>query len=151
MEGEGLFNRIAEEFGIMQRLATEPAGQDWRMFLIPFLSDSQLQQIRLFVRDHPGDGSGTENDAGVRFIIEASFSRLGPFKFDGLVQTQKMSLVIRTEQALEDRIRKDIAEIYTTSLQALGFSGGIDFRAERFFEVNPMLESGFSSNSGVTA
>ena len=151
LDADGFMTRIGEEFGVMQRLATEPSGQDWRMFLIPFLSDSQLQQLRLFIRGQPGEEDSARDPAGIRFVIEASFSRLGPFQFDGLVQPHNMNLVVRTERSLEEMITSDISKIYMTSLQALGFSGNIDFRAERFFEVKPLLESGLTENSGVTA
>ncbi|MEX2617802.1 MAG: hypothetical protein WD767_17060 [Alphaproteobacteria bacterium] len=149
LNADGLLGRIGEEFGLMQRLATEPAGQDWRLFLIPLLSDGQLQQLRLFVRGRPDNGGDKSEQAGVRFVIEASFSRLGPFQFDGLVQATNMNLVIRTEQSLTEQIRKDIMNIYGTSLQALGFTGRIEFRAEQFFEVQPLAESGLAGRSEV--
>lgn len=149
LNADGLLGRIGEEFGLMQRLATEPAGQDWRLFLIPLLSDGQLHQLRLFIRGRPDNGGDKDEQAGVRFVIEASFSRLGPFQFDGLVQARNMNLVIRTERALAEQIRKDIMEIYGTSLQALGFTGHIEFRAEQFFEVQPLAESGLAGSSEV--
>ncbi len=151
MDQDGFLGRIGEEFGLMQRLATEPAGQDWRLFLIPLLSDGQLHQLRLFVRGKNGGSGGAEDPAGVRFVIEASFSRLGPFQFDGLVQARNMNLVIRTEHALTEKIQRDIMEIYGTSLLALGLTGHVEFRTEQFFEVQPLAESGLVGSPEVVA
>lgn len=151
LDSDGFLGRIGEEFGLMQRLAAEPAGQDWRLFLIPLLTDGQLHQLRLFIRGNRDDSGDTGDAAGVRFVIEASFSRLGPFQFDGLVQARNMNLVIRTERALEEAIRRDIMNIYGTSLQALGLTGHIEFRAEPFFEVQPLAESGLIDHSEILA
>ena len=37
-----LLDRLSGEFGQMQRLATESAGQDWRLFLIPVMTEQGL-------------------------------------------------------------------------------------------------------------
>jgi len=150
LESGGSLERLGREFAIMQRLASEPAGQDWRLFLVPFLSDEQLHQMRFFVRDDPGaaeDGAAT----GIRFIIEVTFTKLGPFQFDGLVRDKTMDLIVRTEQALSATARRDIAKIYGDSLAALGFTGGVAMRTESFFDVQPLQEAGLSGKPGVIA
>jgi hypothetical protein len=81
---------MIDEFGIMQRIASEPAGQEWRLFLLPVLSDEQLQQMRLFVRNNQEDDHEDEKTRETRFVIEVTFSRLGPFQFDGLARPKAL-------------------------------------------------------------
>jgi hypothetical protein len=95
MEREGLLGRITEEFGLMQRIASEPAGQDWRLFLIPIISDEQLHQLRFFVRDNAAKGRDEEEPRETRFVIEVTFTNLGPFQFDGLARPKALDLIIR--------------------------------------------------------
>ncbi|MBN4083204.1 hypothetical protein JYU08_00810, partial [bacterium AH-315-B06] len=150
LERGGSLDRLGEEFAVMQRLATEPAGQDWRLFLIPFLSDDQLHQMRFFVRDDPGNAEAGAS-AGIRFIIEVSFTKLGLFQFDGLVRDKAMDLIIRTALALPETARRDITQIYGDTLAALGYTGGVAIRTESFFNVQPLQEYGLPGKPGVIA
>ena len=84
--GGNLLDRLQRDMGDMRRMANEPAGQEWRSYLIPILSGSDLEQLKLFVRGERDQDENDEDSAGrkIRFVIEAEFSRLGPFQFDGL-------------------------------------------------------------------
>jgi hypothetical protein len=151
LEAQGLLGRITEEFGMMQRLAGEPAGQEWRLFLIPVLSDDQLHQMRLFIRDgREKAADGNPSDA-TRFVIEVTFSRLGPFQFDGLARPKSLDLIIRTEHAIAPPLRRSIADIFENSVSALGMHGSLRFRTETPFALQPLRDSGLLADAGVVA
>lgn len=151
IEREGFLGRMADEFGIMQRLATEPAGQDWRLFLIPFLSDAQLRQIRLFIRDKKNDDQDSDEPKETRFVIEVTFSKLGQFQFDGLARPKVLNLIIRTKADIGETMRQSITDIFTNTTSALGMDGSVGFRTEPFFELQPLRDSGLINNEGVLA
>ncbi|NKB56621.1 MAG: hypothetical protein GKS00_09810 [Alphaproteobacteria bacterium] len=151
LERDGLLGRMAEEFGVMQRFANEPAGQDWRLFLIPVLSDEQLRQIRLFIRDNGGGAQDADEPKETRFIIEVAFSKLGQFQFDGLARPKALDLIIRTEKELEQEMKQSITEIFADTTSALGLEGSVGFRTEAFFELQPLRDSGLASDAGVLA
>ncbi|MEC8200847.1 MAG: hypothetical protein VX085_14970, partial [Pseudomonadota bacterium] len=95
-------------------MANEPAGQEWRSYLIPILSGSDLEQLKLFVRGERDQDENDEDSAGrrIRFVIEVKFSRLGPFQFDGLSRERTIDLMVRTRDALSKTMRDDIRRIY---------------------------------------
>ncbi len=150
LAGAGSLDRLGEDFAVMQRLATEPAGQDWRLFLVPFLSDEQLHQMRFFIRDDTGDAEENAS-AGIRFIIEVTFTKLGPFQFDGLVRDKAMDLIVRTVLEVPRAARRNITQIYGDTLAALGYTGGVAICTESFFDVQPLQEAGLPGKPGVFA
>ena len=135
----------------MQRLANEPSGQEWRLFLLPVLSDEQLHQLRLFVRDNKESENNDEKAKETRFVIEVTFSKLGPFQFDGLARSNALDLIIRTEHELAGPMQYGIVEIFTDTTSALGLNGSVAFRTEAFFELQPLRDSGLTEDSGVIA
>jgi len=150
VEREGLLRRMSDEFGSMQRLANEPAGQDWRLFLIPVLSDAQLHQMRLFVRDHRGAKENDDDSQETRFVIEVTFSKLGPFQFDGLTQDKTLNLILRTQRDIGNSMHQSIVEIFDSTIAALGFTGSVRFRTEAFFEVQPLRDANLPRDASVT-
>ena len=151
IEREALFGRMIEEFGLMQRLANEPGGQEWRLFLLPVLSEEQLHQLRLFVRDNQENGTDDQKAKETRFVIEVTFSKLGPFQFDGLARSNALELIIRTEHELAGPMQHEIAEIFADTTSALGLNGSVAFRTEAFFQLQPLRDSGLAEDSGVVA
>ncbi|MEC9185507.1 MAG: hypothetical protein VX930_14625, partial [Pseudomonadota bacterium] len=128
--GGNLLDRLQRDMGDMRRMANEPAGQEWRSYLIPILSGSDLEQLKLFVRGERDQDENDEDSAGrrIRFVIEVKFSRLGPFQFDGLSRERTIDLMVRTRDALSKTMRDDIRRIYADAVSALGFTGTIDFQ-----------------------
>ncbi len=140
--GSNLLERLGRDIGEMQRMATEPSGQEWRSYLIPILVGSDLQQLKLFIRGEKdqddGDATGQERDT--RFVIEIEFSKLGPFQFDGLTRGKNVDLMIRTRKALAERMRDEIRAIFADTISALGFTGTLNFQRTLTFELNPTQE-----------
>lgn len=144
IERGGLLGRLEEEFGRVRGLSSEAGAQDWRTYLIPLMSGSGMDQIKLFVRDDPGENEDgqAEQEPGTRFVIEVEFSNLGPFQFDGLTRGKNIDLIVRTQQALSDEMRRDINRVYANTISALGFAGEIAFQITPAFELNPLHEIG---------
>lgn len=151
IERESLLGRITEEFGMMQRVANEPAGQDWRLFLIPIFSDEQLHQMRLFVRDGNARDEEDRDQKETRFVIEVNFTSLGPFQFDGLARAKSLELIVRTERVISAHLQHAISEVFTDTTSALGLSGGISFKMGQFIEFQPLRDSGLAIDPGVIA
>lgn len=149
--GGNLLDRLQRDMGDMRRMANEPAGQEWRSYLIPILSGSDLEQLKLFVRGERDQDENDEDSAGrkIRFVIEVEFSRLGPFQFDGLSRERTIDLMVRTRDALSKTMRDDIRRIYADAISALGFTGTIDFQRSTMFELNPTQEVN-AKQSGLT-
>ncbi len=140
--GGNLLERLGRDISEMQRMATEPSGQEWRSYLIPILVGSDLQQLKLFIRGEKDqddeDAAGQERDT--RFVIEVEFSKLGPFQFDGLTRGKNIDLMIRTREALAERMRDEIRAIFADTVSALGFTGTLNFQRTLTFELNPTQE-----------
>ena len=140
--GGNLLERLGRDIGEMQRMATEPSGQEWRSYLIPILVGSDLQQLKLFIRGEKDqddeDAAGQERNT--RFVIEVEFSKLGPFQFDGLTRGKNIDLMIRTREALAERMRDEIRAIFADTVSALGFTGRLNFQRTLTFELNPTQE-----------
>ena len=140
--GGNLLERLGRDIGEMQRMATEPSGQEWRSYLIPILVGSDLQQLKLFIRgerdQNDEDETGQERDT--RFVIEVEFCKLGPFQFDGLTRGKNIDLMIRTREALAERMCNEIRAIFADTISALGFTGTLNFQRTLTFELNPTQE-----------
>ena len=136
-ERRPLLERLVDDFMQMQRLATDTSSSEWRAHLIPLFADSQLQQLRVFMRNGNSEESGDSEEAGTRFIIEVDFSKLGAFQFDGFVRQKQFDLIIRTHQDLGSTIHNDINRIFTDTLSALDFSGHVGFHTTPKFDLQP--------------
>ncbi len=135
---ESARDRVGKEFSQLQRPATDAAGQDWRIFFIPLLTEEGLQQIRFMLRQNEEEGGSADGDAGTRFMIEVTMSRLGPMQFDGLTRKKHLDLVIRTQHALPDKMGDEIRSIFGNTITALGFTGTIALRVVPRFDIAPV-------------
>lgn len=149
--GGNLLDRLRSDIGEMQRMATEPSGQEWRSYLIPILVGSEIEQLKMFIRGEreQDDEDGNEKNNDIRFVIEVEFSKLGPFQFDGLTRDKTIDLMIRTRDALAENIRDDIRAIFANAVSALGFTGTVNFQRSETFELNPTQEV-YANQSGFT-
>jgi hypothetical protein len=129
---------MADEFSAMGTLASETMGNDWRLFLIPLISESLLQNLKLYIHDNAGESEGDDESNTQRFVIEVEFSRLGPFQFEGLSRPKQFDLIVRTERNIGDDLQSGIADVFNNTITSLGLTGGIDFKIEEPFLWQPM-------------
>ena len=135
-----ILTRLGDDFSQLSRMAEEPVSGDWRVALIPFYSEQELQQLRLYSRRHGSDDEG-DGPSGTRFVIDVDLSRLGRLQIDGLVRNggKHLDLIVRTEAPLPDEMAGDIRQIFGDAKELTGFTGGIAFQAAPpdFVEVAP--------------
>lgn len=138
LDRAGLLNQLIDDFAILQRFAADSAGNEWRLFLIPFLSDGQLQNLKLYVHDNPEDDAQSRAEKGQRFVIDVSFTKFGAFQFDGLARQKHFDLIVRTEHALAGFLEKGIANVFNDTVTALGLTGAISFKFDDPFVIEPL-------------
>lgn len=134
-----LGERLEQDFGRLARLATEPAGDGWRVALVPLLDDGRLDQLRVYLR---GGRDAEDGEGDLRFVVEAALSRLGRIQFDGLVAGQRFDLLIRTFAPLPATMRADIGEIFERVSAAASSGGALRFQVVTAFPVAPLESSG---------
>ncbi|MSO81525.1 MAG: hypothetical protein EXQ97_07975 [Alphaproteobacteria bacterium] len=119
--------------------ATEPAGDGWRVALVPLLDDGRFDQILVYLRGGRDAGDGEGN---LRFVVETALSRLGRMQFDGLVAGQLFDLLIRALAPLPAAMRANIGEIFERVSAAGGSGGALRFHVVTAFPVAPLESSG---------
>jgi len=137
----GIGATLSEEFGTMQR-ASEPNDGGWRGFFIPFIDDGQLNQVRFFLHqeNNGGDDGDREEADRTRFVVDLSLSQLGDLQIDGAVQPRSVDLLIRTRDTLPEHMRREIREIFTSTLARTGIEGQLAFRTQKTFPTLPIEE-----------
>ena len=137
----GVLGRVREDLGQLSRLADEPSNGDWRVFMIPFLSGSELDQIRLFTRPQAEDEEDEDSGPGTRFVVDVTLSKLGHIQLDGLVDAphRRLDMVVRSDNHLPPGMRNDIRKLYEQSGEITGYKGGVGFQSQpaNFIEIEP--------------
>ena len=105
------------------------------MFLIPLFADGETERLKLYIRDRRSGNEEDEGEAeGDRFVVEANFTRLGPFQFDGLARHKRLDLVIRTLARLPEEMQNGIGVQFADTVTALGLTGTLSFQVTDRFE-----------------
>jgi hypothetical protein len=138
----------------MGRLAEEPVSGDWRALLVPFHAGTQIDLVRLFVKQgKQGRGDDDDGAGGTRFVLDVKLSLLGRMQFDGLLKDnqKRFELIIRSENPLPGTMRDDIRAIFRDAAETTGTKGGIAFEAAPpgFVEIAAAAPTG--GPSGVLA
>lgn len=134
-----LMNQLADDFALLAQMATDPVSTEWRTALLPFLHDGVFQQLRIYLRDRGGDqSSGSDEDAGTRFVVEADIGQIGPLQLDGLIRQKRFDLIVRSHRPLPVKMRADIQELFQNSGADTIFAGSINFQVEPDFHVAPL-------------
>ncbi|MEQ9491087.1 MAG: hypothetical protein RIM72_19075 [Alphaproteobacteria bacterium] len=143
---------LEQEFASMRGRARDGAGADWRLFHLPVLTADDIEPLRLYIKDRKSDADDDpeKEKPGQRFVIEANFSRLGPFQFDGLVREKQLTLMIRTMQPVSREMRADIQSLFTTALESLGLTGSVGYHVVKAFDLVPIGDDPADRSSGVT-
>lgn len=140
-EREETVRRLRGEFAQLSTLAQERPEVEWRALFLPYLDDhNRVQRINLYYRRPRGGDAGDDEKNGTRFVVEADFTRLGPFQLDGLMRQQRFDLMVRSRIRLDERMRRDIEAIYEEARGLTGFAGSIAFQTVDAFPVMPLEE-----------
>lgn len=135
--GKAVAERLLADLDRVEKDASEPVVADgqWRAFTMPLFDQGSIDPVRLYVRQpvNPDDGSPAKAvDRGQehRFVVDLDLSRLGRMQMDGLVQRtdKRFDLIIRVERPFTPEMRRDIMEVFATTLDSIGIKGGVTFQ-----------------------
>lgn len=136
-----LVTRLGEEFRHISAMSHEPVAGDWRIALVPFFHQQQLEQLRLYLKPYGGDEDEDSGPEGTRFIIDVDLSNLGRMQFDGLVRDdhKRLDLIVRSHEPLPRRMQDDIRTIFEEANELTGVVGGLTFQAAppNFVDIAP--------------
>ncbi|MEA1650509.1 hypothetical protein UAJ10_16005 [Nitrospirillum sp. BR 11164] len=126
--------RLSDDFNSIATQAAEPNKDGWRTFAVPF--GDEVGRLQVHVRaindeeggEEEGGARGVRNRPLRRFLIDLHLSQLGPMQLDGLIWTGRFDLMIRTRQLLPTSLTRELHGIYSNSLAAVGYSGGLAFQ-----------------------
>ncbi len=124
---------LIDDLGAQTNPVRDSRGGEWRSWLLPLHNGAAYETIRLYVRESPFHDA--KNSAGrpaalqTRFLISMNMSRLGAMQMDGLSQSKRLDLVIRSERPLPESLPKELRETYLKTLSALGMTGTLSFQS----------------------
>lgn len=140
--GEALLKRLEREF--TPKKAADKQETPWKGFDIPFLTGTAVEPVSLYLQRPPEDldrrAAAQKSGGGVRFVVDLNLSRLGRIQLEGLAnrQNRTFSLVIRTQNVLPDGAEARIKSLFTQTLSALSYAGGVQVRqTDDFIDFTP--------------
>ncbi len=140
--GEVLLKRLEREF--TPKKAVDRQETPWKSFDIPFLTGTAVEPVSLYLQRPPEDldrrAAAQKSGGGVRFVVDLNLSRLGRIQLEGLAnrQNRTFSLVIRTQNVLPDGAEARIKSLFTQTLSALSYAGGVQVRqTDDFIDFTP--------------
>jgi hypothetical protein len=138
-----MFRRLADEFAQLARVANDPRNDDWKTTLIPFFTGMNMEPVQMHLRGEKSPkGQRKKDGGGSRFIIDLNLSQLGRFQLDGFMkdrgESKNFDLIIRTDDPLPQRMRRDLNRIFTDFSEVAGLMGGITFQANSQFVDVPL-------------
>ena len=119
---------------------------------MPVQTQDTLEQMIFFIlppsfRDsdeNDDEGNEKQNRRGggaeTRFVVDLVLSGLGPFRIDGSVSEQSMSLLLRTRRDLLPKMKAEIIEIFDKATERTGMSGAVSFKVQREFPPLPIAD-----------
>jgi len=134
-----LFKSTSDDFSNLTRLTGETGGQDWKALIFPFFNGENLQQLRMFYRNH-SQQTDDDADTETRFIIELDLSRTGPVQLDGLFKRHHFDLAFRHRDSIDDALKAQISNIFTENIEITGLKGSLTFRQMAPFPIHPTEE-----------
>lgn len=136
-----ILKRLTREFGQLQQMFSDATPQ-WMSVIIPFYSDAQIQQIRMFFKHEDEKEKKSSQGGGQRFLIEVNLSHLGELQFDGFIKkvdaAKHFDLVIRSARHLPQEVTQHIQIIFKNALLTTGYKGYMHFQQGSQHFVRPM-------------
>ncbi len=137
---------LERDFALLQGLARD-AGNDFRLFVLPFQHDDAARPLRLFVRQDHEDAWDSSAQSR-RFIVEVELPRLGDIQIDGLAGNGRLNMILRSREALDAPLRDELLAIFGIARSRSGFTGEFHFAFGREWRFQP-IEAGSAGNGSV--
>ena len=141
-----LLRAIESDLARMKALRVDHAGLEWRPHMLPVQTETGVQALFMLVRhafdqedNRNGNAPGTddkERKKVTRFILDLSFSNLGPLQVDGMIRSRRFDLILHSTEPLGNNAADDIEKLFRTALDRNGFTGDCSFLSGRAFPVN---------------
>ena len=137
-----LMNSMLETLEQRTGTAHDQTIGEWRTVPLPLYDNGQMQFMQFYVRndlqDHMAGQQRAQQPSGARthFVINLHPTNLGAMQMDGLVQTKKLDIIIRSEHNLPPALPHELRELYLKTLSALGYTGTINFQIGRHHWLN---------------
>jgi hypothetical protein len=128
-----LSKRLADDIAALRRLSDDQTTGEWRVLTLPLLLGNFPLALRLYLQRHKPAGQD-----GIRFVLEAELSRLGPVQLDCLVRSKRLILVLRSHRGLSPELREEMRAVFQRALHATGISGDLSFATVATFLVHPL-------------
>lgn len=134
--GARLLAQLRDDFQAAAQQGSQPTPDGWRAIPFPFGPPDQVTRAQLHVRSATDQEKGDRRADGPpaqRFLLDLTFSRLGPMQLDGLVWPGRFDLMIRTQTLLPADLHRSIATVFRGSLETVGYAGNIGFQTGAHF------------------
>lgn len=136
-KGRSALAGAIQEFEAAGEEARGTGGAEWRGMTLPVMTGgATIEPIRLYlhqVSDEEAERNQKNEGGGQRFLLDLTLTHIGALQVDGLAKSNQLDLVIRTPEALPQRLRNDIRTIFLDSTIARGVAGSV------IFQVAPKL------------
>lgn len=130
-----IINHLTKDLGTAGQPAQDSVVGNWKTYPIPLYAQNHLQELALHVhsdRDSSKDEADKTAVRGkIRFLIDMRLSKLGALQLDGFVQAKKLDMVLRSENPLPEGLHHELRASYIKALDAVGFTGTLNFQLGR--------------------
>ena len=126
---ENILSRLTQDTSSATR-TTEPASAgEWRAVPLPMFWEGEIQKVTLYTR-HENQQQQQDNEKGgkTRFIFDLTLSRMGEVQLDGLLQDNRLDLVVRTQNAFSAPMQQTMRQAYISALDSTDLSGELNFQ-----------------------
>jgi len=104
---------------------------EWQAYPVPLWHEGHYELLELCVRQDSHHDNEKGKIVRTRFVVTMNLSHLGALQLDGLSQTKKLDLVLRSENPLPDDLVQELQAVTTDMLKALGLTGVLIFQKGR--------------------
>lgn len=128
-------SQLSRDMQAIQSALSEPQSIDaWRPLPMPLNVNDQIMRLQWYFRHQYDDPRSGEDNAvqksyrKTRFLLDVPKTRLGDVQIDGLVQTRKLDVIVRTESILASHMEVAMRNRFHKALETSGFAGHITFQ-----------------------
>ena len=143
-----LLNILKQDIKRFASLINRPASGEWQPIVLPLAADDNSPLLALLIRPEQqnqneknqngdnGEGDDAAKENPTRFILEVHLSQLGEIQLDGFIKDKNFELKFKSLTPLAQAMKNDVRALFSSALDASGYSGSITFYDLPIFSVN---------------